>query len=132
MFCLFHLGTPCYLENLVYSFNPSQECIKLSTVQECQLACQQTAGCSKFSYFTKYFKGSDDVKNNAKRESLDCCLRIDTKLANDDVMKLQYVISGPKYCPDRDATLSNSVDRDIFSGKENVYILNIFIQICLS
>ena len=113
---MLHLDTSCFKDNQVYSFNPKHECIKLKTPQECQLACKQTSGCSKFSYFTKYFKGSNDVESDASRGPLDCCLLTNTD-ATDTLTKKQHAVSGPKFCISENTTLSNNNVRDIFSGK---------------
>ena len=119
IFCFLHLDS-CFLENQVYGLDQNQECLKLRTPQECQLACQQTAYCSKFSYFTKNFKGVNDVKNGASREPLDCCLLTYAYLQfKFKVIKKQHVVSGPKFCPSKSAkkTLSKNNVRDVFSGK---------------
>ena len=100
----------------MFVFDQNHECLKVGTPQECQLACKQTSGCSKFSYFTKYFKNSNDVKNVANREPLECCLLTDTD-AEDKVTKKQYVVSGPKFCSNTDSPPSKNTIRDVFSGK---------------
>ena len=122
IFCLLHLDTPCFLNNLVYNFNQNQECVKsdvigdiyMRTPQECQLACQQTSGCSKFSYYTSFYKDPEHM------ERQECCyLFSETKLANYAVTKKPYVISGPKFCPSENAekTPSNNNVRDAYSGE---------------
>ena len=128
MFYLISLDT-CFLENQVFSFNQNHECVKMGTPQQCQLACKQTNGCSKFSYFSKYFKGSNNVDNDASRESLDCCLLTDTD-APGIATKKQYAVSGPKFCASEKAAPSNNYFRDIFSGK-TIKCENVLAEILL-
>ena len=96
---LLALDIPCFLNNTVYSFQESQKCVKVGTPEECQLLCQQTYNCSKFSYFTRNFDRSNDARNNNTREALDCCLVIHKRLPNPTVSIKQNVISGPQVCP---------------------------------
>ena len=123
------------MKNQVYKFDEYHECRKQGTLAECQLACQQTAGCSRFSYFTPNFKNSKYVNViakyvAAKREAMDCCLVTDTvwtlmKMQNNvsgrTYIRMHNVISGPKFCVTEktEITENNALDRekDIFSGK---------------
>ena len=88
----------CFLNNQMYSFSKFQQCTKVGTPEVCQLTCQQTDGCIKFSFFTKYFRTSNDAENGSRREAWDCCLAINTKSTSNTITKNQNVISGPKFC----------------------------------
>ena len=112
------------MKNQVFNFDKSKNCAKMGTLAECQLRCQQTAGCLKFSYFTKDFDNSNNVEKGAKREPKDCCLVIDTKLTipvtrrrkSGTTTKKKNVISGPQFCPVK-KTEENGT---LFSGEDNV------------
>ena len=99
----------------MYSFKKSPECVKAGTHKECQLTCQLTPGCSKFSYFTKYFKSSNYVGNESRREALDCCL-IDTRSTDITLTKKQDVISGLKRCSVGKAELKAELKAEMISN----------------
>ena len=62
-------------------------CIEKESVQECQLWCQQTELCVRFSYTTKLL-GDGPINM--------CCLKA-AQLA--EIKSVEGVISGPVYCP---------------------------------
>ena len=126
---MFDFLDSCSLNNQVYSFSKNQKCTKVGTREECQLTCQQTDGCTKFSFFTRDYKTSNDAENYVRREALDCCLVADTK-STSTVTKKQNVISGPKFCPSRKSemeTRTNKSNRnDLFTCKLNP-LMNILL-----
>ena len=108
------------MKNQTYKLDESQECVKQETLAECQLSCKQTAGCSQFSYFTKEFKGSNDVYGGERR--MDCCLVMEIKSIGNALVNKQNVISGPTSCVTEKNRLTEKsaairAEKDIFSGK---------------
>ena len=108
--CLFHffIDEPCFLNNKILKAVHFSKCVKVGTDEECQLTCQLTFGCSLFSYFTKYFNSSSDVKNGSKREALDCCLVINNKQQT-VIVDMENVISGPRFCHKGERYLEDSL-----------------------
>ena len=85
------LESDCFLENQDYQApNLNHGCTKTETVQKCQLLCQETPGCVKFSYLTPFYDG---VHGTGVRQN--CCLKDDEQAP---AMVMQDLVSGPAYC----------------------------------
>ena len=91
------IGGDCFLENLDYQgANINQGCAKKDTIQECQLLCQKTSRCVRFSYITNQYNGKH---GNIARKN--CCLK-DNEVKETKIV--QDVMSGPAYCKERESS----------------------------
>jgi len=86
-------NTVCFNKYKGYKSANLQGCTKTDTPDLCQQLCQQTSGCTRFNWLTRNYNGTTD--GTAPRR--DCCLK---GTASEELVKLDDVVSGEKYCKD--------------------------------